>query len=65
MEQVAPGFGVMWMIPGEYSRSCLRCPLPVCKYDDPVAALIWWYQQTGVRVTAAEALSPEAIGGKA
>jgi len=21
----------------EYSLSCLQCPLPVCKYDDPVA----------------------------
>jgi transcriptional regulator of acetoin/glycerol metabolism len=24
----------------EVSRSCLHCPLPICKYDDPV-----WYQQ--------------------
>ena len=24
----------------EVSPSCLRCPLPQCKYDDPV-----WYQQ--------------------
>ena len=25
----------------EYSPSCLQCPLPVCKYDDPVGALRW------------------------
>lgn len=24
----------------EVSRSCLHCPLPICKYDDPI-----WYQQ--------------------
>ena len=24
----------------EVSPSCLRCPLPQCKYDDPI-----WYQQ--------------------
>jgi len=22
----------------EYSPSCLQCPLPVCKYDDPVGS---------------------------
>ncbi len=25
----------------EYSPTCLRCPLPLCKYDDPVGALRW------------------------
>jgi len=25
----------------EYCPSCLQCPLPVCKHDDPVGALRW------------------------
>jgi len=25
----------------EYSLSCLQCPLPVCKYDDPVGSFLW------------------------
>ncbi len=25
----------------EYSSSCLQCPLPACKYDDPVGAFFW------------------------
>jgi len=25
----------------QYSPTCLRCPLPTCKYDDPVGVFLW------------------------
>ena len=31
----------------EYSSSCLRCPLPRCRYDDPVGALRWAVLRVG------------------
>lgn len=36
----------------EISPSCLRCPLPMCKYDDPV-----WFQREKRRERDEEVLS--------
>ena len=36
----------------EVSPSCLRCPLPLCKYDDPV-----WFQREKRRERDEEVLS--------
>jgi len=44
----------------EYSPSCLRCPLPVCKHDDPVAALVWAVPKNGVQLS----LDLKFLGGE-
>ena len=41
----------------EYSSSCLQCPLPACKYDDPLAALDWPKGQQAMIVVKARSES--------
>lgn len=37
----------------QVSPSCLRCPLPQCKYDDPAGWKAWRRNQYSTRIVAA------------
>jgi len=43
----------------EYSPSCLLCPLPVCKYDDPKK---WGFQNLGIVQAKSRCLGGSKLG---
>ena len=45
--------------------SCLNCPLPFCRYDDPAGYLSWQQKQRRAQIQAVLSKTPSRVKGQA